>query len=46
MKLGLDLSNYAKKKNRLATGVDTSSLAKRFDFANLKSDLDKLNIGE
>ena len=44
MKVELDLSNYATKavlKN--ATGVDTSSFAKKTDLANLKSDRDKLD---
>ena len=47
MKVELDLSNYAtKKKKELknVTEVDTSSFAKKFDLANLKSDVDKLDI--
>ena len=47
MKFELDLSNYATKalvKN--ATGVDTSSFAKKIDLAHLKSDVEKLDIDE
>ena len=45
MRAELDLSNYATKayfKN--ATGIDTSSFAKKFDWASLKSNVDKLDI--
>ena len=41
----IDLSNYATKsdlKNKV--GVDTSDFAKKVDWANLKSDVDKLDI--
>ena len=41
----VDLSNYANKavlKN--ASGVDESSFAKKIDLANLKSNVNKLNI--
>ena len=46
-KVELDLSNFApiadlKKKN--AKSVDTSAFAKKTDLANLKSDVDKLDI--
>ena len=44
-KVELDLSNFETKiglKN--ATGVDTSSFAKKTDLANLKSDVNKLYI--
>ena len=45
VKVELDLSNYATKKDlKNATGVDTSKFAKKVDLANLKSDVDKLNI--
>ena len=46
VKVELDLSNFAKKKADLknATGVDTSDFAKKTDLANLKSDVDKLDI--
>ena len=47
MKFELDLSNFATKalvKN--ATGVDTSSFAKKIDLAHLKSDVEKLDIDE
>ena len=46
MKVELDLSYYATKKTDLknATGVGTSDFAKKTDLANLKSDIDKLDI--
>ena len=45
MKVELDLFNYATKTNlKNVTGVDTSKFAKKIDLANLKSDLDKLDI--
>ena len=45
MKVELDLSNYATKVDlKTATGVDTSKFAKKVDLANLKSDVDKLDI--
>ena len=45
MKIELDLSNYATKTDlKNATEVDTSSFAKNIDLANLKSDVDKLDI--
>ena len=45
VKVELDLSKYATKPNlKNATGVDTSKLAKKNDLANLKSNVDKLNI--
>ena len=41
MKVELDLSNYVTKTNfKKATGVDTSSFAKKTDLANSKSDVD------
>ena len=41
----LDLSDYATKADlKNATGVDTSSFAKKNDFANFKPDVDKLEI--
>ena len=47
VKVELDLSNYATKADlKNATGVDTSSFAKKTDLANLKSDVDKLDIDE
>ena len=33
-----------KQTQKSATGVDTSSFPKRIDLANLKSDVDKLDI--
>ena len=45
MKVELDLSNYviiAELKN--ATGVDTSKFAKKVDLANLKSNVDELDV--
>ena len=44
VKVELDLSNYTTKTDlKNATGVDTSSFAKKSDSANLKSDVDKLD---
>ena len=41
----LDLSNCATKPNlKIATSVDTSQFDKMYDLANLKSDVDKLDI--
>ena len=45
VKVELDLSNYATKADlKNETGVDTSNFAKKVDLANLKSDVDKLDI--
>ena len=45
VKVELDLSNYATKADlRNATGVDIQDFAKKTDSANLKSDVDKLDI--
>ena len=45
VKVELDLSNYATKTDlKNATGIDTSSFAKKVDLANLKSNVDKLDI--
>ena len=45
MKVEFDLSNYATKADlKNATGVDTSDFNKKTDWANLKYDVDKLNI--
>ena len=45
VKVELDLSNYAKKTVlKDASGVDTSSYAKKVDLAKLKSNVDKLDI--
>ena len=45
VKVELDVSNYATKTDfKNATGVDTSAFAKQTDLANLRSDLDKLDI--
>ena len=42
VKVELHLSNCATKTDlKNATGVDTSSFAKKYDLANLKSDVDK-----
>ena len=47
MKVELDLSNYATKVDfKNETGADTWDLAKKIDLANLKSDVDKLDIGK
>ena len=41
----LGFSNYATKTDlKNATGIDTSSFAKKVDLANLKSNIDKLDI--
>ena len=45
VKVKLDLSNYATKSDlKAATGADTSNFAKKTDLANLKSDVDKVDI--
>ena len=41
----LDFSNYATKSDlKNATGADTSQFLKKDDLANLKSEVDKLDI--
>ena len=41
VKVELDLSNYATKTDlKLATGVDTSNSATKFDLVNLKTEAD------
>ena len=41
----LDFSNYATKSDlKNATGADTSQFFKKDDLANLKSEVDKLDI--
>ena len=45
VKAELDLSNYATKADlKNETGVDTSDFAKKTDLANLKFDVDKLDV--
>ena len=45
VKAELYLSNCATKADlKTATGVDASDFAEKTDFANLKSDVDKLDI--
>ena len=45
VKVELDLSNYATKTEiKKATSVDTSYFAKKTDLANLKSNVDELDI--
>ena len=45
VKIELDLSNYTSKADlKKATGVDTSDFVKKNDLANLKSDVDNLDI--
>ena len=45
MKVDLDLSNYATKKDlKNAAGADTSKFAEKVDLASLKSTVDKLDI--
>ena len=47
VKVELDLSNHAIKADWKNTkGVDTLSFAKKTDLANLKSNVDKLDIDE
>ena len=47
MKVELALSNSATKADlKIATPVDTSKFAKKVDLANIKSDVDKLDIGK
>ena len=47
VKFELDLSNYATKGDlKNGAGVDTSDFAKTTNLAHLKSDVDKLDIGE
>ena len=44
-KVELDLSNYTTKANiKIATGVNTSKFAKKFDLTGLKSNVEKLDI--
>ena len=45
VKVELDLSNYATKVDlKNATSFDTSKCVKKVDLANLKSDVDTLDI--
>ena len=45
VKVELGLSNYARKVDfKNATGVDTSKFSKKVDLANLKPNVDKLDI--
>ena len=47
VKIELDLSKYATKADQKnATGVDTSKCTKTVDLANLKPDVDKLDINK
>ena len=47
LKVKLVLSNYARKADlKRAADVDTSKFSKIVDLASLKSEIDKLNIGE
>ena len=47
VKVELVLYSYATKTDlKNITGVDTSFFAKKTDLANLKSDVDKLDIGK
>ena len=47
MKVVLCLSNYATKTDlKNATGIDTSSLAIKIDLADLKFNVDKLDINK
>ena len=45
MKIELDLSNYARTSDfKKWKAIDTSDFAKKTDLANLKSNVDKLDI--
>ena len=45
VKIELDLSNYATKTDlKSARDIDTSDFAKKIDWGNFKSDVDKLDI--
>ena len=45
MRVELNMCNYAAKADwKNAGGVDTSKFAKKIDLANLKSNVDKLDI--
>ena len=47
LKVQLVLSNYATKADwKNETGVDTLDFSKKTDLANLKSDIDKLDINK
>ena len=47
VKVELDLSNYATKADlKNATGVDTSKFVEKVDLANLKYNVDKLDINK
>ena len=45
VKVELDLSNYATKTDlKKESGVDTSKFSKKLDLANVKSNVDELDI--
>ena len=47
VKVELYLPNYATKADlKISAGVDTSYFAKKIDLANLKCDVDKLDINK
>ena len=47
VKVKLGLSCYVTKADlKNATGIDTSSVAKKFNLSNSKSDVDKLDTGK
>ena len=47
VKVELDISNYATKSDlKNTTAVDTSDFTKKTGLANLKSNVDKLDIGK
>ena len=47
VKFELDLSNYATKADlKNGTEIDTVDFTKKTDLANLKSDVDKLDINK
>ena len=46
IKVKLDLSNYATKADNNITHIDTSNFASKTNLANLKTEVDKLDIGK
>ena len=47
VKIELDLSNYATIVDlKTATGIERSDFAKKTDLANLKSDVDRLDVDQ
>ena len=42
----VDLSNYATKTFKKATGIDTSNFALKSNLAKLKAGIDKIDVGK